>query len=59
MKLDLNTEDIKMIKEEFDFCRCLYWDSKLKRNDKYCDGECYECNKQYTIDKWLEDKTNN
>jgi len=58
MLLELNEEDFKMLKKELEYCRCLYWDSKLKKPEGYCDGECYSCkkDKKMLFDKWIESK---
>lgn len=57
MDLKLNEDDVQMIKEALgSYIRCLYWDRKLPNWESHCDGDCQECSKRYTIDKWLEDK---
>lgn len=57
MILELNDEDIKMLKRKLDYHHCLYWDSELETNEDYCDGECYECNKPFTFNVWITNKT--
>jgi len=58
--LELNEEEFNMLKKEFEYCRCLYWDSKLELPDGYCDGNCYNCtDKRMIFDRWIKSKVVN
>jgi len=58
MTVELTQEDIKMLKQEFGYIRCMYWDRKLPINfpNDYCDGDCHHCKKKFKIDVWLKDR---
>lgn len=56
MLLNLNEEDLKMLKQEMKYIRCMYWDGKLKKPEGYCNGNCHSCNNEMTIDKFIESK---
>lgn len=58
LRLELNKEDLEMIKDALGYSRCLYQDSKLERYTDYCDGdECHNCSKPYKIENWIKAKT--
>jgi hypothetical protein len=57
MKLDLNEEDIKIVKNSLNYVSCLYKHDILNDYKQYCDGECNTCDKPYTVDMWLSDKS--
>lgn len=57
MKLNLNEEDIKVIKDSLSYVVCLYKHSTLNNYEQYCDGKCPNCDKPYTVDMWLKDKS--
>jgi len=56
MLLDLNDEDLKMLKDEMEYIRCMYWDNKIKTPKDYCDGECHGCTNKMKFDKYIESK---
>lgn len=54
--LELTPESLEMLRKEFEYCRCLIWDDKIKY-DSYCNGECHECNNPFKINDWIEMNT--